>query len=156
MIISQVYCFSHAPLQALEEQFPDEEKNITYTEFKFKKSENSELYIEIIPPHDHDHCVIALDPNPAKVCFELYVYQIKKCSVLFQQIRAAKIDFWTDSYNMEDLQLMHEKHVYPPRVNMTVTLKDPGSVFKLLIRFEGCSSDSQLNADITFPLSMCT
>ena len=35
---------------------------------------------------------------------------------------------------------------------MTVTLRNSDEIL-LPIRFEGCSSDSQLNADITFPLS---
>ena len=42
--------------------------------------------------------------------------------------------------------------MYPPRVKMTVTLINPDQILKLPVKFEGCSSDSQLNADITFLL----
>ena len=42
--------------------------------------------------------------------------------------------------------------MYPPRVKMTVTLRNPNHVLKLPVKFEGCTSDSQLDTDITFPL----
>ena len=42
--------------------------------------------------------------------------------------------------------------MYPPRVQMTVTLRNPDQILKLPVKFEGCSGDSQLNTDITFPL----
>lgn len=50
------------------------------------------------------------------------------------------------------MKLQHETRMYPPRVKMTVTLINPDQILKLPVKFEGCSSDSQLNADITFPL----
>ena len=50
------------------------------------------------------------------------------------------------------MKLQHETRMYPPRVKMTVTLRNPDQILKIPVKFEGCSSDSQLNTDITFPL----
>lgn len=73
-------------------------------------------------------------------------------NVSLQQIRAADIDFQKD--DMRKLKLKQETRVYPPRVNMTVRLKHPDTIFTLQIKFDGCSRDSHLNMEITFPLSM--
>ena len=43
--------------------------------------------------------------------------------------------------------------MYPPRVKMTVDAQDVEPRTKLLIEFDGCSSDSQLDMEIFFPLS---
>ena len=51
------------------------------------------------------------------------------------------------------MRLKHETRVYPPRVKMTIMLKDLDSR-KLLIRFDGCSSDSQLDTELAVPLGM--
>ena len=66
------------------------------------------------------------------------------------QIRAPDIDFW--EARVEVMKLKHETNMYPPRVKMTVTMRNPENNIKLPIKFEGCSSDSQLNTDIIFPL----
>ena len=68
------------------------------------------------------------------------------------QIRAADIDFWEARINV--MKLNHETNMYPPRVKMTITMRNPETDIdiKLPITFEGCSSDSQLNTDIIFPL----
>ena len=56
-------------MQALEEQFPKEEGyNISrYGDFRFQAGNTEEQYIKVVPPHEHDQCVIALDPNTAEV-----------------------------------------------------------------------------------------
>ena len=42
--------------------------------------------------------------------------------------------------------------MYPPRVKMTVSLKNPDLTLKLPVKFTGCLSDSQLDVELTFPL----
>ena len=42
--------------------------------------------------------------------------------------------------------------MYPPRVKMTVTMKNPETIFKLPVRIEGCVGDDQLDTELTFPL----
>ena len=44
--------------------------------------------------------------------------------------------------------------MYPPRVKMTVTIKNHDSAFKLPIKVLGCSSESNLNVELTIPLGM--
>ena len=53
------------------------------------------------------------------------------------------------------MKLMHEKRIYPPRVKMTIMLRDSESR-KLLIRFVGCSkfNDGQLDTELALPLGM--
>ena len=67
---------------------------------------------------------------------------------MFIQIRLSHIDFWTKDYG--SLKLMHKNKIYPYRVILTVTMKD--SQFVLPIKFRGCSTDSQLDRNLTFPL----
>lgn len=52
------------------------------------------------------------------------------------------------------MQLRHEKSMYPPRVKMTVVLKNPDTVLKVPVRIEGCLTDNQLDTELAFPLSM--
>ena len=53
------------------------------------------------------------------------------------------------------MKLKHENNMYPPRVIMTVTMRTPDHTpVTFPVAFEGCSSDSQLNTDITFPLGI--
>lgn len=56
-------------MQALQEQFPERDnyKISRYGAFKFKAEQDTELCIRVIPPHELDQCVVALDPNPAEV-----------------------------------------------------------------------------------------
>ena len=49
------------------------------------------------------------------------------------------------------MRLKHDLKMYPPRVMMTVTLVNTAP-FKLNVKVAGCSSESQLDRDITFPL----
>ena len=53
------------------------------------------------------------------------------------------------------LQLMHEKKMYPPRVRMTVVMKNPDDIFKLLVVINGCLEKNQLDIQLCFPPSMC-
>ena len=77
----------------------------------------------------------------------MYMYNYCK-----PQIRAADINFW--SRDVDAMQLRHERSMYPPRVKMTVVLKNPDTVLKLPVRIEGCSTDNQLDTELTFPLGM--
>ena len=56
-------------MQALQEQFTEKDnyKISRYGTFKFKAAQDRELCIRVIPPCEHDQCVVALDPNPAEV-----------------------------------------------------------------------------------------
>ena len=51
----------------------------------------------------------------------------------------------------DQMQLKHNLKMYPPRVIMTVTLVNI-TPFKLDVKVTGCSSENQLDRDITFPL----
>lgn len=42
--------------------------------------------------------------------------------------------------------------MYPPRVKMTVDMKDPDTTIKLPVTIEGCSGNSQLDMELIFPL----
>ena len=44
--------------------------------------------------------------------------------------------------------------MYPPRVIMTVAMKNPDDIFKLSVRIEGCSEEDQLDIQLCFPPSM--
>ena len=66
------------------------------------------------------------------------------------QIRALDIEFWNKKF--DDLQRQHQRRMYPPRIKMTVRSRNPDSIFKIPIKFIGCSSDSNLDLEITFPL----
>ena len=52
------------------------------------------------------------------------------------------------------MQLRHEKKMYPPRVKMTVSMKDTDMIIKLPVRIEGSLSDDQLDTELTFPLGV--
>ena len=65
------------------------------------------------------------------------------------QIQISKIDFWRLGFDV--MQLQHEKKIYPPRVKITVILKSTEDAI-VRIKFVGCSSDSQLDVDLPFPL----
>ena len=67
------------------------------------------------------------------------------------QIRALDIDFWSKGF--DSMRLRHARRMYPPRVKMTITLKDFSLTFKLLVKFIGCSQDSNLDVELTFPFS---
>ena len=68
------------------------------------------------------------------------------------QIKALDIEFWTKRF--DDLRRQHQRQMYPPRVKMTIRLKSPDAIFKLPVKFTGCSSDSNLDMEITFPLGI--
>ena len=60
------------------------------------------------------------------------------------------MNFW--SMGIETMQLRHDLKMYPPRVKMTISMKSSDLAFKLTIKFNGCSDDSQLDTELTFPL----
>ena len=45
--------------------------------------------------------------------------------------------------------LRHEMKMYPPRVKMTVIVKNTHAV-KIPMKFEGCTSDSKLDMELAF------
>ena len=67
-----------------------------------------------------------------------------------QQIRENDINFW--KFTFGKMEKLHKRKMYPPRVKMTVSMRNPKHILKLAIKFAGCSSDCQLDVDITFPL----
>ena len=50
------------------------------------------------------------------------------------------------------MKLQHDLKIHPPRVKMTVTTTNDISPFILRMNVAGCSSENQLDMDITFPL----
>ena len=48
----------------------------------------------------------------------------------------------------------HKRKMYPPRIITTVTAKTQGVIFKLKVKFKGCSRESQLDRDLSFPLGI--
>ena len=68
------------------------------------------------------------------------------------QIRASDINFWGRSF--QEMQLRHETKVYPPRVKLTISSRNVNdtAVCVLPVKFVGCSSDSQLDVQLTIPL----
>lgn len=109
-----------------------------------------------IVPGEYNTCEItlALEPISAEVdlCLKLIAHDlIITVDVVYIQIRASDIDFWKT--NFDTMKLKHEKRIYPPRVKMTIMLKDSESR-KLLVRFVGSSNDNQLNTEVPLPLGM--
>lgn len=52
------------------------------------------------------------------------------------------------------MRIRHNLKMYPPRVKMTVSAKCYDFSFKLPVKFIGCSSDSELDVELMFPLGM--
>ena len=77
----------------------------------------------------------------------MYTSSVQISSV---QIKVSDMDFW--SMGIETMQLRHDLRMYPPRVKMTVSMKSSDVAFKLPIKFNGCSDDSQLDIELTLPL----
>lgn len=67
------------------------------------------------------------------------------------QIRANEINFW-DKYDFEKMKDHHDHDLYPPRVKMTV-ITEAGQTVIFPLRFEGCASDSLLDADLVITSS---
>ena len=76
------------------------------------------------------------------------LYQLLYSSLL--QIRITDVDFWKRDFN--DMKQRHERKMYPPRVKMTVAMRNPTCTHKVPIKFEGCEDNLPLNVDLTIPL----
>ena len=73
------------------------------------------------------------------------------------QIRSTAIDFWADLKMFKNnfsqiMQRRCEQGMYPPHVEMTVTLKSSDAIFKLPIKFTGHDRDDDLDMELTLPL----
>ena len=64
------------------------------------------------------------------------------------QIKASAVDY--SDMSTEQVKLMHDTKVYPPRVKMIVVMKS-SNAFILPIRVEGSNVDEQLGVDLCFP-----
>ena len=70
--------------------------------------------------------------------------------VIFLQIKASDIAFWDKNFSI--MKRQHEWRMYPPRVKMTVSIKDSSITdFVLPVKFIGCR-DNELDTDLTLPL----
>ena len=51
------------------------------------------------------------------------------------------------------MQLQYEKKMYPPRVKMTVGMKNPDdrNSYKLSVKIEDCLKEDQLDIELFFP-----
>ena len=68
------------------------------------------------------------------------------------QIKASDIAFWDKNFTI--MQRKHERKMYPPRVKMTVSIKDSSLThFVLPVKFVGCK-DNELDTDLTLPLGI--
>ena len=67
------------------------------------------------------------------------------------QIKASDIAFWDKNFTV--MQRKHERKMYPPRVKMTVSIKDPNAHFVLPVKFVGCI-ENELDTDLTLPLGI--
>ena len=99
-----------------------------------------------------EQCNIALQPNPAEVCYVRSIALVKSIKFNTMQILASEINFWKLKFNFEELKLRHKLKLYPPRMKMTVMTKPSDHNLVLPVHFEGCSYDSRLNLDLIFPL----
>ena len=70
---------------------------------------------------------------------------------IYQQIRASDVNFWKMGFDA--MQLQYDNKTYPPRVKMTIMLKNSRDQFKLPIKFMGCTSNSLLDIDLALPLT---
>ena len=136
--------------KSLEEQFPLEEgyQVSRCSSFKFKPDLGNHLNLKAHA--EHNQCAIAMDPIPAKVYTNPYLL-IHDTYFFCLQIQEIDVNFWNT--NFETLQLKHQRKMYPPRIKMTVDAPNIDPRIKLLVKFDGCSSDSQLDMEIFFPLS---
>lgn len=70
--------------------------------------------------------------------FEVYI------SVSCLQIKLRDVDFWSAcGVDPDQLELLHRAKMYPPRIEMTVQLKQVSS-HKLSIIIIGCDDDLEL------------
>ena len=60
------------------------------------------------------------------------------------------INFWNQDVTV--MNLKHERKMYPPRVKMTVDMKNPDATVKLLLKING--TENQLDAELNFPLTI--
>ena len=65
------------------------------------------------------------------------------------QIHCSEVDYSSKSVN--EVKLMHETKVYPPRIKMTVQMKSD-EPFTLHVNVKGSDSDKKLSADLLFPM----
>lgn len=52
------------------------------------------------------------------------------------------------------MKLKHDTKTYPPRVKMTVVMREDSSYTVLPIKIDGCLDGDPLNLDLVFPLSI--
>ena len=68
------------------------------------------------------------------------------------QIKASDIAFWDKDFTV--MQRKHDKRIYPPRVKITISFKDPSlTQFVLPVQFVGCS-ENELDTDLSLPLGI--
>ena len=72
--------------------------------------------------------------------------------LLHLQIKASDIAFWDETFAV--MKRKHERRMHPPRVKMTVSIKDSSLTdFVLPVKFVGCR-DNELDTDLTLPLGI--
>ena len=69
---------------------------------------------------------------------------------LYNKIHPDDINFWNKDYN--DLLLKHQMKMYPPRVIVTVMMKEPDTAVSIPVTFSGCENNDQLSTKLIFPL----
>lgn len=65
------------------------------------------------------------------------------------QIKASQIYFWDEK--RDKLELLHEKKVYPPSVELTLEVLESHPT-QLFIKFDGLTANSNMDMEIMLPL----
>ena len=47
---------------------------------------------------------------------------------------------------------MHERKMYPPRVRLTIRMRDPNLITTIPVRFIGCAVEGKLDIELSLPL----
>jgi hypothetical protein len=70
-------------------------------------------------------------------------------STMIIQIHCSEVNYSSKTFN--EMKLMHETKVYPPRIKMTVQMKSDNP-FTLRVKVKGSNSDKNLSVELLFPL----
>ena len=138
----------------MKQQYNDKKgASITYSDFRFKDIPDSddsytEPLLKLIHPGDCDSYKTALDPVKGLVSHHFFPNSsfIVSANIILQ-IRASTIDFWMNSFDIEALKLKHTYLLYPPRIKMTLVLRESDVVVPVF--FRGCTEDSDIDVELS-------
>ena len=138
----------------MKQQYNDKTgASIAYSAFKFKDTPDSddpyaEPLLKLIHPGDCDSYKTALEPVKGRVSHHFCPnssFIVLMNTIL--QIRASAIDFWMNSFDIEALKLKHTHLLYPPRIKMTLVLRESDVIVPVF--FRGCTEDSEIDVELS-------